>query len=87
MMMVLLPERDITDRAEVEFTLSDLAPPEGLWFTKFDPQPEFVGKTLVEVADLRGVDSVTAFMNLITESEAMTAQSGEPADMIIGSSM
>jgi len=86
-MMVLLPERDITDRAEVEFALSDLAPPEGLWFTKFDPQPEYVGKTLVEVAELRGVDPATAFMDLIAESEAMTAQTGEPADMIIGTSM
>jgi N-acyl-D-amino-acid deacylase len=86
-MMVLLPARDITDRAEVEFALSDLAPPEGLWFTQFDPQPEYVGKTLVEVAALRGVDPVTAFMDLIAESEAMTAETGEGADMIIGTSM
>jgi N-acyl-D-amino-acid deacylase len=86
-MMVLLPERDISDRAEVEFALSDLAPPEGLWFTQFDPQPEYVGKTLVEVAQLRGVDPVTAFMDLIAESEAMAAQTGEGADTIIGTSM
>jgi len=86
-MMVLLPERDITDRAEVEFALSDLAPPEGLWFTRFDPQPDYVGKTLVEIAALRGVDPVTAFMDLIAESEAMTAETGEAADMIIGTSM
>jgi N-acyl-D-amino-acid deacylase len=86
-MMVLLPERDITDRTEVEFALRDLAPPEGLWFTQFDPQPEYVGKTLVEVAALRGVDPVTAFMGLIAESEAMAAETGEGADMIIGTSM
>ena len=86
-MMVLLPERDITDRAEVEFALRDLAPPEGLWFTQFDPQPEYVGKTLVEVAALRGVDPVTAFMDLIAESEAMAAETGNGADMIIGTSM
>jgi N-acyl-D-amino-acid deacylase len=86
-MMVLLPERDITDRAEVEYALSDLAPPEGMWFTQFDPQPEYVGKTLVEVAALRGLDPVTAFMELIAESEAMTAQTGEGANMIIATSM
>ena len=86
-MMVLLPERDITDRKEVEFALRDLAPPEGLWFTKFEPQPEYVGKTLVEVAQLRGVDPVTAFMDLIAESEEMAARTGEIADMIIGTSM
>lgn len=86
-MMVLLPKRDITDRGEVEFALTDLAPPEGLWFTRFDPQPEYVGKTLVEVADLRGVDPVTAFMELIAESEEMSNRTGEDADMIIGTSM
>jgi N-acyl-D-amino-acid deacylase len=86
-MMVLLPERDISDRAEVEFALRDLAPPEGMWFTKFDPQPEYVGKTLVEVAAMRGVDPATAFMDLIAESEALAAQTGEAADMIIGTSM
>ena len=86
-MMVLLPDRDITDRAEVEFALTELAPPGGLWFTKFDPNPEYVGKTLVEVAAMRGIDPVSAFMELIAESEAMRAQSGEAADMIIGTSM
>ena len=64
-----MPKRDITDRAEVEYALSDLAPPEGMWFTQFDPQPDYVGKTLVEVAALRGIDPVTAFMELIAESE------------------
>lgn len=86
-MMVLLPERDITDRAEVEFALEKLAPPEGMWFTYFAPQPEYVGKTLVEIAALRGVDPVTAFMELIAESEKMSAETGEMADMIIGTSM
>lgn len=86
-MMVLLPERDITDRAEVEFALEKLAPPEGMWFTYFAPQPEYVGKTLVEVAAMRGVHPVTAFMDLIAESEMMSAETGEMADMIIGTSM
>jgi N-acyl-D-amino-acid deacylase len=86
-MMVLLPERDITDRAEVEFALEKLAPPEGMWFTYFAPQPEYVGKTLVEVARLRGVDPVTAFMDLIAESEKMSAETGETADTIIATSM
>jgi N-acyl-D-amino-acid deacylase len=86
-MMVLLPGRDITDRAEVEFALEKLAPPEGMWFTYFAPQPEYVGKTLVEVADLRGIDPVTAFMELIAESEKMATETGKTADMIIGTSM
>ena len=86
-MMVLLPERNITDRAEVEFALTDLAPPDGMWFTRFDPQPSYVGKTLTEIAGLRDTDPVTAFMELIAQSETMQQETGEPADSIIGTSM
>ncbi len=86
-MLVLLPERDITDRGEVEFALSEIAPPEGIWFTQFDPRPEYVGRTLAEIAGLRGTDPATAFMELIAESEAIREETGEGADMIIGTSM
>jgi N-acyl-D-amino-acid deacylase len=86
-MMVLLPERNITDREEVEFILTDLAPAGGMWFTKFDPRPEFVGKTLAEIAGIMGTDPATAFMTLIAESEKMRKETGENADRIIGTSM
>jgi len=86
-MMVLLPDRDITDRQEVEFMLREIAPPDGMWFTRFEPQPEYVGKTLTEVAELRGTDTATAFMELIAASEAMREETGRQADMIIGTSM
>jgi N-acyl-D-amino-acid deacylase len=86
-MMVTLPERDITDREEVEFILRELAPPDGMWFTQFDPQPEYVGMKLSEVAELRGTDPATAFMELIAASQAMSAETGEGADSIIATSM
>jgi N-acyl-D-amino-acid deacylase len=86
-MMVMLPERDITDREEVEYMLREIAPPDGMWFTRYEPQPEYVGKTLTEVAELRGSDPATAFMELIAAAEAMTAETGRQADMIIGTSM
>jgi N-acyl-D-amino-acid deacylase len=86
-MMVLLPPRDITDRTEVEFALTEIAPPDGLWFTQFDPRPEYVGKTLTEVAEILDTDPVSAFMSLIAESEAMRKETGEGADSIIGTSM
>jgi N-acyl-D-amino-acid deacylase len=86
-MMVLLPQRDITDRAEVEFALTEIAPPEGFWFTQFDPKPEYVGKTLTEVAEILGTDPVTAFMTLIAQSEALQKETGQRSDMIIGTSM
>lgn len=86
-MMVLLPDRDITDREEVAFALTELAPPEGMWFTRFEPQPEYVGLKLTEVARLRGTDEVTAFMELIALSEDWREEHGESGDMIIGTSM
>ena len=86
-LMVLLPGRDTSDSKEVELALTELAPPDGIWMTQFDPQPEYVGKTLTEIATLRKVDAATAFVQLIEESKAMEAETGEPADAIIGTSM
>jgi N-acyl-D-amino-acid deacylase len=86
-LMVLLPGRDITDRAEVDMVLTEVAPPDGLWMTQFDPQPEYVGMTLTEIAALRDTDTSTAFMQLIAESVAMSEETGESADAIIGTSM
>ncbi|MGH8167702.1 MAG: amidohydrolase family protein, partial [Woeseiaceae bacterium] len=86
-LMVLLPERDYTDRAAVAEALDQIAPPDGLWMTQFDPQPEYVGKTLTEIAALRDIDAVTAFMQLAEESAAMEEQTGRGANSIIGTSM
>ena len=86
-MMVLLPQRDITDRAEVEHMLREIAPPDGMVFTKYEPRPEYVGLTLSEVAERRGSDPATTFMELIAASEAMTEETGHQADSIIATSM
>jgi len=86
-LMVLLPGRDPADRQAVEMALDQIAPPEGIWFTHFAPQPEYVGRTLVEVAAERNTDPVSAFMALAAESQAWTTRTGEPGDSIIGTSM
>jgi N-acyl-D-amino-acid deacylase len=86
-MMVLLPGRDISDRAEVEFALTELAPPDGMWFTQFEPRPDYVGKTLTEVAGLMETDPVSAFMDLAGEAETWREEHGEQGDKIIGTSM
>jgi N-acyl-D-amino-acid deacylase len=86
-LMVLLPERDFTDRDAVAYALEQIAPPDGLWMTQFDPQPEYVGMTLSDIAATREVDAVTAFMQLAAESTAMEEATGKSADAIIGTSM
>lgn len=86
-MMVLLPNRDYNDRAAVTYALDPEFLPDGLWMTKFDPQPEYVGMTLAEIAAARNVDDVTAFMQLAAESVAMQQSTGVGADSIIATSM
>ena len=86
-MMVLLPERDYTDRSAVEYALDQMAPPEGVWMTRFTPNPEYVGKTIAEIAALRETDPVTAFMQLAEEADRWQREHGERAEMIIGTSM
>ena len=82
-MMVLIPSRDLAARDEYEYALQEIAPPEGFWLTRFDPQPEYVGKKLTEIAELRGTDPVTAMMQMTAESVAY----GDDADTMIGTSM
>ena len=82
-MMVLIPSRDLGARDEYEYALREIAPPEGFWLTQFDPQPEYVGKKLTEIAELRGTDPVTTMMQLTAESLAY----GDHADTMIGTSM
>ena len=86
-MMVMLPERDYTDRDAIAEVLDQLAPPEGIWLTRFDPQPEYVGKTLIEIAALRETDTVSAFSQLAEEAHLMLQETGERAEAIIGTSM
>ena len=85
--MVLLPERDYTDRDAIAEVLDQLAPPDGLWMTKFDPQPEYVGKTLTEIAALRETDTVSAFTQLAEEADLMRQETGKRAESIIATSM
>ena len=82
-MMVLLPDRDPTDRAAVELALAEIAPPDGMWLTRFVPDPSLVGQTLAAIAAARGQDAATTFQQLVTASVA----AGDDADAIIATSM
>ncbi|MDX1480377.1 MAG: D-aminoacylase, partial [Woeseiaceae bacterium] len=86
-MMVLLPERDPGDLEAVRFALQELAPPEGMWFTQFEPNRDYVGMTLAEIAALRESDPVTTFSELALEALAMARETGRQVESIIGTSM
>ncbi len=85
--MVLLPDRDHTNRETIAEVLDQIAPPDGLWMTRFQPNPEYVGKTLTEIAAIREVDVVTAFTQIAGEAIEWQQETGERAEMIIGTSM
>ena len=76
-----------TDREEATFALTEIAPAEGVWMSLYEPDPSYVGKTLTEIAELRDTDPVTAFLQLLAESDAWEKEHGESADGIIARSM
>ncbi len=64
-MKVLFPERNFNDREEAEFALTQLTTPEGMIIGNFSPIPEYIGKTLAEVAVLRKTEPIKTLMDLI----------------------
>ncbi len=79
---VLFPRRDFTNRESAQFALDHIAPPEAIIVSLYSPEPALVGKTLTEIAGLKGMDPAAALMELI-------ARASGPGDRasIIGRSM
>ncbi|MEI9921272.1 MAG: D-aminoacylase [Bacteroidota bacterium] len=48
---VLFPSRNFTDLKEAEMILKEITTPEGIVFSNYEPNPEYNGKTLKDVAD------------------------------------
>lgn len=86
-LMVLLPERDYNDIDEINMMLREVTTPAGIRFTDFDSHPEYVGKTLAEVAELRGIDPATAFQQLAAETDALRREGKGDYPSITGESM
>jgi N-acyl-D-amino-acid deacylase len=63
-MTVLFPDREYT-REAAAFALEELAPPEGMIIGRYSPDTTYRGKTLAEVARIRGEDPVTTYLALI----------------------
>lgn len=86
---VLFPKRNFEDRAAANFALTQTTTPGGLVLATYRPKPEYQGKTLAEVAAMRGVDSVTALIDVIRDAERMKKEStdGESVEGIIATSM
>jgi N-acyl-D-amino-acid deacylase len=79
-LQVLFPERNFTDSVEAEFVLANVSPADGLLLGEFSPDTTLVGKTVAEIARMRGRSEAGTLMALIAES--MTG-----GESVIGTSM
>jgi N-acyl-D-amino-acid deacylase len=79
---VMFPERDFGDRAEALFAVTELTTPEEMLVPVFAPDPSLAGKTLAEIAELRGTDPATALIGLTREAEALRKKTGAKAEDI-----
>jgi N-acyl-D-amino-acid deacylase len=86
---VLFPDRNVDDRAAQEFALREVAAPEGLLLGRFAPEPSYVGKTLADVAALRGTPPGATLAALIHEADAWERAhpDADGAESVIGTSM
>ncbi len=74
---VMFPDRNFEDPAAARFAVEELAAPEEMLIPVFAPDPALEGKTLSEIAALRGVDAATALIELIREAEALRLEREE----------
>jgi N-acyl-D-amino-acid deacylase len=68
-MTVLFPERNFQDRAAAEFALREVTSPEGVLVVRYDKDAAYKGKTLAEIARIRGTDAPQAMMDMIREAD------------------
>jgi len=85
---VLFPKRDFANRAEAEKILREIARPEWLLIGDFDANPAYKGKTVAEIAVMRGEDPATTLMGLIREALAWEAANpGQSGESVVATSM
>jgi N-acyl-D-amino-acid deacylase len=64
---VLYPKRNFADSAETEFVLAHVSRADDIIFNSFPAHPDYTGKTLAQVAALRGVSQAKTLMDLLAE--------------------
>lgn len=85
---ILFPNRDYKNRAQAEDVLTNIAAPEDLIMSEFEPDPSLIGKHIGQIAAARNTDPATTLMALIDESINFKGADGrEGAETVIGKSM
>lgn len=86
---VLFPKRDFTDLAAARFALTHLTTPAGMLLGVYAPDPSLVGKTIADVAALRGEEPAVSYLWLINNAQAWKAAHPDAGQVesVIGTAM
>ncbi len=84
---VLFPNRDFENRESAMFALREVAAPQDIVLTMYEPNPAYINKTVADVAGLTNRDAATTLMKLITDAEAWSKKTGKSGEHIIAVSM
>ncbi|HXV61230.1 MAG TPA: D-aminoacylase [Vicinamibacteria bacterium] len=84
---VLFPERNFDDRDAASLAITEITSPEGMLIPVYRPEPSYAGKTLAEIASIRGTDPETTLMDLIRMAEAARARGETDVESVIATSM
>ena len=84
---VLFPSRNFKDLKEAEMILKEITTPEGIIFSYYEPNPEFNGKSLKEVADQLKLTPARALIELIDRLDKCDAKGEDCSGSIVATSM
>jgi N-acyl-D-amino-acid deacylase len=84
---VLFPDRNFNDEKEAAFILKEVTSPEGIIFSSYEPNPEYNGKSLAEVAKAEKKSPEKMLIELIKRLDACDKQHGDCNGSIVATSM
>jgi N-acyl-D-amino-acid deacylase len=64
---VFYPKRNFADSVETAFVLAHISPPDGIIINSSQRHPEYVGKTIAQIAEMRTTSAVRTMLDLLAE--------------------
>lgn len=84
---VLFPERNFQDTAAARFALTEVTTADSAILGAFEPDTTLVGKSIAQVAALRGKDPAVTLMDLIAEAGKPKPDGGDYDESVVAVSM
>jgi N-acyl-D-amino-acid deacylase len=82
----LYPERNFSDLVETEYILEQLSAAEDIRFSHHSIHPEYVNKTVADIAKMEGMTEAQTLSNLSEESYRLS-QAGNSIEMVVAKGM